>query len=258
MSEIYSKYEALAIAYLTGQATPAEVSDYRELYANDPGFKEIVDDVETWLAPLKADVADQTPPDGLLDDIMGEIASIEDEDATIPAHKTANPESKPLPANDGHPAPANDNPSGKWRTMASASSIVAVLAVGSHFITPNRTTVPQSDTETFMALLSDASQPELMAIVYNPKTGKVVARLSNITVPDDGDLQLWVIREGESAPVSLGVLNKVDEVDRIELLSPLALNTGTDTLAVSLEEKGGSKSAGPEGPVLYTGAVSSL
>jgi len=259
MSEIYSKYEALAIAYLTGQATPAEVSDYRERYANDPGFKEIVDDVETWLAPLKADVPDQTPPEGLLEDIMGEIARVEGEDASIPTPKTASPETKPFPANDGNLAGANDNSPGKWRALAITSSIVAFLAVGSHFIPSNTSGVlPQSDTETLMALLSDASQPELMAIVYNPKTGKVVARLSNITVPDDADLQLWLIREGESAPVSLGVLNKVDEVDRIELLAPLALNVGTDTLAVSLEEKGGSQSAGPEGPVLYTGAVSSL
>jgi len=258
MSENYSKYETLAIAYLTGQATHAEVLEYRKLYANDSGFKGIVDDVESWLAPLNADVLDQMPPEGLLDDIMSKIAEGEDEDAPVPADKTANPETKPLPANDTHLAPASNNPSSKWRAMAIASSIVAFLAIGSHFITPNRTTVPQSDTETFMALLSDASQPELMAIVYNPKTGKVVARLSNISVPDDGDLQLWLIREGETAPVSLGVLNKVDEVDRIELLAPLALNAGTDTLAVSLEAKGGSKSAGPEGPVLYTGAVSSL
>jgi anti-sigma-K factor RskA len=56
----------------------------------------------------------------------------------------------------------------------------------------------------------------------------------------------------------LGILNRVDEGDRIELLLPLALQTGTDTLAISLEETGGSKSDGPEGPVLYTGAVSTL
>lgn len=254
MSQTYSKYENLAIAYLTGQATPEEVAEYRILYAKDAGFKEIVDDVESWLAPLNDAVTDQMPPDGLLGDIMDEIAEGESDD------EDAVPVVKPLPANDTDPEPANDNPAGRWRMLAIASSLVAILAVGSHFITPyTPTKLPESDTETFMALLSDASQPELMAIVYEPKTGKVVARLSNITVPEDGDLQLWLIREGEPAPVSLGVLNKVDEeVDRIELLAPLVLQTGTDTLAISLEERGGSKSSGPEGPVLYTGTVSSL
>jgi len=251
MSQNYSKYEALAIAYLTGQATAAEVSEYRSLYAGDPGFKEIVDDVETWLAPLKSAVPDQMPPDGLLDDIMSEIDKEYHADAAIPVGCNVSAEIKPLPA--------NDNPSTKWRALAIASSIVAFLAVGSHFITPNTATVsPANDTETLMALLSDASQPELMAIVYNPKTGKIVARLSNITVPEDGVFQLWLIREGEAAPVSLGVLSNLDEIDSIELLVPLTLNMGTDTLAVSLEEEGGSKSAGPEGPVLYTGAVTSL
>jgi len=215
MSQNYSKYEALAIAYLTGQATAAEVSEYRSLYAGDAGFKEIVDDVETWLAPLKSAVPDQMPPDGLLDDIMSEIARESEGEASVETGKTDSLGIKPL-------------------------------------------FLPTNDTETLMALLSDASQPELMAIVYNPKNGKVVARLSNITVPDDGDFQLWLIREGEAAPVSLGVLSMVDEVDRIELLVPLTLRSGTDTLAISLEEKGGSKSVGPEGPVLYTGAVSNL
>ena len=251
MSQNYSKYEALAIAYLTGQATAAEVSEYRSLYAGDAGFKEIVDDVETWLAPLKSAVPDQMPPDGLLDDIMSEIARESEGEASVETGKTDSLGIKPLSA--------NDNPSGKWRALAIASSIVSALAVGSHFITLNTASIlPTNDTETLMALLSDASQPELMAIVYNPKNGKVVARLSNITVPDDGDFQLWLIREGEAAPVSLGVLSMVDEVDRIELLVPLTLRSGTDTLAISLEEKGGSKSVGPEGPVLYTGAVSNL
>ena len=251
MNQNYSKHEALAIAYLTGQATAAEVSEYRSLYAGDPGFKEIVDDVEIWLAPLKSAVPDHIPPDGLLDEIMNEIAKEPYGDASVPLGNTDSLWTEPNSA--------NDNPSGKWRALAITTSIVAFLAVGSHFVAPNTATVsPANDTETLMALLSDESQPELMAIVYNPKTGKVVARLSNITVPDGGDFQLWLIREGEVAPVSLGVLSNVDEVDRIELLVPLTLHTGTDTLAVSLEEKGGSKSAGPEGPVLYTGTVSSL
>jgi len=251
VNQNYSQYEALAIAYLTGQATPQEVAEYRRLYDTDPGFKEIVDDVEIWLAPLNDDVADQMPSDGLLDDIMGEISG---DDDIAPEQ-----DNEPLPANDRDPNPANDNSPSKWRTLAIAASIIAVLAVGSHFVSPNTLTeLPPTETETFMALLSDEAQPELMAIVYEPKTGKVVARFSNITVPEGSDLQLWLIREGEAAPVSLGVLDEVDEVDSIELLAPLALQTGTDILAVSLEEAGGSKSAGPEGPVLYTGAISRL
>lgn len=259
MSQLHSKYEALAIAYLTGQATLEEVEEYQRLFENDAGFREIVDDVEIWLAPLNDHVVDRLPPEGLLDDIMSELEK--GEDSEQPESETAAPKRipTPTPANDTVRLPANDNPSGRWRALAIASSLIAVLAIGSHFIEPNVSVdKPMSESETLMALLSDSTQPELMAIVYEPKTGRVVARLSNIQIPDDGDLQLWLIREGEPAPVSLGVLNRADEVDRIELLAPLALQTDTDTLAISLEELGGSKSAGPEGPVLYTGKISSL
>lgn len=253
MSRTYFEYEALAIAFLTGQATAEQAEEYRRLYASDAGFKVIVDDIESWLAPLNDAISDQRPPDGLLDDIMQQI---EQEDDSKP---TTQPEKTPSPANDTFPKPANDYPSGRWRALAIASSFIAILAVGSHFIIPQPSTnMSSSDTQTLMALLSDSTQPELMAIVYEPNSGKVVARLSNITVPEDGDLELWLIRKGKPAPVSLGILNRVDEGDRIELLLPLALQTGTDTLAISLEEIGGSKSDGPEGPVLYTGAVSTL
>jgi len=257
MSQVYSKYEALAIAYLTGQATSEEVMEYQRLYESDAGFKEIVDDVEIWLAPLNETVTDQMPSDGLLADIMSEIT--QDEDRVAVGVQQADPIDSHLAENHTDTNPANDNILGRWKALAMASSLVAILSVGSHFVRPDISSkVPVSDTETFMALLSDSTQPELMAIVYEPKTGKVVARLSNINLPEDGDLQLWLIREGEAAPVSLGLLNKVDEVNRVELLAPLALQSLTDTLAVSLEEKGGSKSEGPEGPVLYTGAVSAL
>lgn len=238
MSGSHTDLERLAIAYLTGQVTPEDIVRYNELYETDSDFEQTVKEIEIWLAPLNNNVEDMEPPDGLFDDIMAEIQEDGESDPII------------------KPAAANDNTTAKWRAIAMAASVVAVLAVGSHFL-PATSEMP-TDNETFMALLSDSSQPELMAIVYNPNTGKVVARLSNITVPDDGDLQLWLIREGEDAPVSLGVLDRAGESNQIEFEIPKALQTGTDTLAISLEQIGGSLSAGPEGPVLYTGSVSGL
>jgi anti-sigma-K factor RskA len=251
MNHSYSEYETLAIAYLTGQATPEELAKYRSLYSTDAGFREIVDDVETWLAPLNEAVLDQAPPEGLLGDIMREI----EQDGI---QQTLAKPVEHIPSTQYSRA-ANNSSSRKWRALAMISSIIAILAVGSHFITlPKTMETTSPETQTLLALLSDQSQPELMAIIYNPKTGKVVARLSNIVVPEDGDLQLWLIREGEISPVSLGVLDKVDELGRVELLTPLTLQTGSDTLAISLEALGGSKSTAPEGPVLYTGALSEL
>ena len=109
-----------------------------------------------------------------------------------------------------------------------------------------------------MALLSGEESPPLVAIIYNPETHEIVAKLSNVNVPEDGDLQLWLIREGKDGPVSLGVMEEANEDQSVSFAVPENLQDGTDILAISLEQKGGSKSAGPEGPVLYTGAIGTI
>lgn len=229
--------ETLAIAFLTGQATDAETAEYKRLYESDPSFRNVVMEIGLWLAPLKDSVDDRPVPEELFSNIMEEIEFTEQ----------ATPNNQP--------AAINDNAARKWKMLTVAASLVAVLAIGSHFVTPAPV---DNNNEQLMALLSDNSGPQLMAIVYEPQTGQVVARLSNITVPEDGDLQLWLIREGEEAPVSLGVLDRVRGATQIEFDISQTLQSGTDVLAVSLETRGGSKSAGPEGPVLYTGSLSGL
>lgn len=229
--------ETLAIAFLTDQATDAEIAEYKRLYESDPSFRNIVIEMGLWLAPLKESVSDRPIPDELFSNIMEEIEFSEQVTPQI------------------QPTAINDNSARKWKILTVAASLIALLAVGSHFVTPAPVT---DNNEQLMALLSDSSGPQLMAIVYDPQTGQVVARLSNITVPEDGDLQLWLIRDGEEAPVSLGVLDRARGATQIEFDISQTLQSGTDVLAVSLETLGGSKSAGPEGPVLYTGSLSGL
>ena len=243
--------DALAIAYLTGQATEAEAEEFTKRIGSDPEFASLVDELEDWLAPLEDDVVGVTPPQGLLDQIMGEITTVDD----------ANPSVAPVAA-----TAANDNRALKmWRATAIAASLIAIAAVALHVI-PGTDPVPdtyvaQTDEQpgaaSLLALLSGDAPSPLVAIIYNPETGQVVARLSNVEVPDDGDLQLWLIREGAPAPVSLGLLERTGD-GAVEIESPADLNPGTDILAVSLEAIGGSKSAGPEGPVLFTGPVTPI
>lgn len=237
------EYESLAIAYLTGQATQEQVATYRRLYATNDQFKAVVRNIETWLAPLNEDVPDRLAPEGLLESLLEDI----EKDAVEAGEASLNT------------VAVNDNSVKKWKFAAMAASALAVLAIGSHFIPlGSKPAAPSEETQTLMALLSDNTQPELMAIIYEPKTGRVIARLSNVEIPPEKDLQLWLIREGEAAPRSLGVLNPAKTSNQIDFDIPILLQNETDTLAISLENLGGSKSAGPEGPVLYTGAVSAL
>lgn len=245
MTDTQTQMETLAIAFLTGQATSDEQAEYKRLFETNASFREIVSEMGVWLAPLNENVEDHPVPDGLLGSIMAEIDTLGDGAKSSAAIAQTTPTQ-----------PANDRSSARWKSAAIAASLVAVVAVGSHFISP--ATTPTTDNQQLMALLSDNTKPQLMAIVYDPATGHVVARLSNITVPDDGDLQLWLIREGAKAPVSLGVMERAKTSSQIEFDIPESLRSDTDILAVSLEGLGGSKSAGPEGPVLFTGSVSEL
>ena len=225
----------LAIARLTGQATEKQAAEYQSLMRSSAQFRDVVAQMETWLSPLNEDTQDITPPPGVLESIM-----------------------ETLDADASRDAPANDRVSRGWKRLAIAASLIAIAAVGSHFIRPNP--VPVTDnTPALMALLSDADAPALVAVIYNPQTGKVVARMSNVTVPSEKDLELWLIREGASGPVSLGLVSGASEAGKIEFELPQSLEQGTDLLAVSLEPAGGSgTAAGPQGPVLYTGKVAAL
>lgn len=239
MTDTRQQNEALAIAYLTGQASPNQIEAYRKAYAGDAGFRDCVRDIEVWLTPLNNESVDRTPPPEVFDKIMAEI-TLEDSASASRIFEAM-----------------NDNHAGRWKALAAAASIVAVLAIGSHFIGPSPDS-SASDQSQMMALLSGEESPPLVAIIYNPETHEVIAKLSNVSIPDDGDLQLWLIREGADAPVSLGVMERQSGEKPLSFSVPENLQDGTDILAVSLEQKGGSKSAGPEGPVLYTGAIGTI
>lgn len=241
MSETIKQMEALAITFLTGQASQDETAEYKRLFETNEEFRKTVSEIGLWLAPLNEGAVDLPVSDGLLGSIMAEIDKLEETDTETRPAQTV---------------PANDRSGKGWKYTAIAASLVAALSIGSHFIDVEGP--PADNNQQLMALLSDNTQPQLMAIVYDPASGRVVARLSNITIPDDGDLQLWLIREGEGAPVSLGVLDRAKADNQIEFEIPKTLQSKTDVLAVSLEALGGSKAAGPEGPVLFTGNVSEL
>lgn len=257
MTDQTRRDEALIIAYLTGQASEAESLQFRARIANDPEFASQVEELEIWLAPLDQDIEETELPDNLLDQIMDTIAA----DAVT---ETSAPDLPPPPANDT----SDDMGTLRvWRAVAIAASLIAIASIGLHLVPtepgpdyakqPVVQPEPLAPPQSLLALLSGESPSPLVAIVYNPETGQVVARLSNVDIPEDGDLQLWLIRDGEPAPVSLGLLERTDS-GQIEIESPASLNADTDILAVSLEALGGSRSAGPEGPVLFTGAVSQL
>jgi len=74
---------------------------------------------------------------------------------------------------------------------------------------------------------------------------------TSISVPNDKDLELWALAQGEMRPRSLGILPPSGR----QLTAKLTPNT---QLLVSLEPKGGSPTGQPTGPVLYGGWLTTI
>lgn len=112
----------------------------------------------------------------------------------------------------------------------------------------------ESGTKQPIAVLN-AADGKSQFVVFADRNRRVFSlNALNVTVADNHSLQLWAIA-GNSAPVSLGLLRQDDD-NLLPMPKDVLLNN--ITLAVSLEPKGGSKQAGPSGPVLYSGVLRSM
>lgn len=105
-----------------------------------------------------------------------------------------------------------------------------------------------------IAILS-GTQPNAQFVVSLDKSASIIKVSGlNIALPQNKNLQLWMIK-GNASPHSLGLIIHRDN-NTFQLPSG-SLDNQT-VLAISLEPVGGSQQAGPSGPVIFQGNVSSL
>ncbi|AGP47065.1 Anti-sigma-K factor rskA [Serratia plymuthica] len=105
-----------------------------------------------------------------------------------------------------------------------------------------------------IAVLS-GSQPNAQFVVNLDKSTSVIqVSALNVTLPQDKNLQLWLIK-GSTPPRSLGlILHRYSNAFQL----PSERLDNQSMLAISLEPVGGSKLAGPSGPVVFQGKVTPL
>ncbi|EZI33176.1 anti-sigma factor [Pantoea agglomerans] len=137
---------------------------------------------------------------------------------------------------------------GFWLGWGLAAAMAGIL-IFTHLSNPD---APQS--LQLIAVLSGA-QPDAQFVVNLDKSASLLqVSALNITLPENKNLQLWLIR-GSAAPQSLGLINHRDS--NVFRLPPGELDNQT-VLAVSLEPVGGSRLSGPSGPVIFQGKVTLL
>ncbi|MBB1201618.1 anti-sigma factor [Enterobacteriaceae bacterium 89] len=113
---------------------------------------------------------------------------------------------------------------------------------------------PASSPMQPVAVLS-GSVPNAQFVVSVDKSSSLLqVSALNVTLPQNNSLQLWLIR-GSTPPRSLGLITQREHNEF--QLNKVVLDDQT-VLAISLEPVGGSKLAGPSGPVLFQGKISQL
>lgn len=135
----------------------------------------------------------------------------------------------------------------RWIAAALAAAILAAaLLFGDMARQPSVT-----------AIATLASQSGAVAFTVSVREGRetLLVHAGTVDPLQDQSYELWVVPPS-GVPVSLGLVNESGDTERDvpQDKRPL-LETGV-ILAVSLEPAGGSPTAAPTGPVLFTGALS--
>lgn len=103
-----------------------------------------------------------------------------------------------------------------------------------------------------IAILSGTQKDAQFVVSLDKSTSVLHVAALNVTLPRDKNLQLWMVK-GSAPPRSLGLIIH-QESNAFPLVSESMDNQ--TVLAISLEPVGGSKQAGPSGPVIFEGKVS--
>jgi anti-sigma-K factor RskA len=152
-----------------------------------------------------------------------------------------------------------------WRNLALGCAVATVGAVVFGVSQLLRiTTLDQSNAQLqaqitavpklqYVAVLSDEKSNATILVTVDSTNNQIaVQRVSGFKEASGKSLQLWSIPK-TGGPTSVSILDG-DKMVKVKVASALMENTAV--MAVSLEEKGGVPSEkGPQGPVLFKGAM---
>ena len=139
----------------------------------------------------------------------------------------------------------------RWRAAALVSGALAaalllfVVARDGSFLPPG------GAHRTFVAAVNREGNKPALIVRVDLHSKKVLVRPVAAVAPAGHSLELWYIADGAS-PRSMGVVKDIPESMSIPPNTTPGDNT---TFAVSVEPEGGSKTGGPTGAVVYSGAL---
>ena len=231
-----------AAEYVLGLLDAAEHSAVAADAARDPVFAARVEAWRERLYPM-IDSSDVAPPPHVW-------AGVEQKIGAAQAHAMPSPIS----------AAANDNVALRkslklWRGLAGlAMTVAAVLIVAVAVRQPvSQAPVEASLAAPLVATLSHEGSATAVAVNYDPATGRMIA--SPIAVSADGHSpELWVIPE-DGKPRSLGVMSATGVTAMVLTAQQRQLMRKGVTLALTVEQLGGSPTGLPTSAPIISGKI---
>lgn len=228
--------DRLAAGYVAGTLRGPARRRFEALLPAHPTLRSAVTAWQDRLIPLTASIEPQQPPARVWHGIERRIG--------------------------GRPA-SEPAPQGWWRQLAfwrglTALGAVAVVSLSVLLASPGPATPPivvvlnapaPAPGATGTPVITPAS---FVASISGDGRAMVTRPISNVSVQSDRSLELWAI-QGSLPPRSLGVISGqgATVVRRGKVLE------GADTLAVTLEQSGGSPDGTPKGPIVFVGKLQS-
>ena len=272
---------ALAAEYALGTLDADERTQVETMMAADRELTALVQAWEYRLGVLNQMVGSVEPRPIVWENIRNAIGHAQPQ-APLVLPETPAPVAAAPQASEAAPAPPADNSNvirltgrvRRWRNVASftsaiAAALVAMLALQVYQpellpdgIRPKpRTQVVEIKTPSppaaaqYVALLQkDAGSPAFILTVDAATRNFTVRKVG--AQPEPGkSYELWIVSDKLQRPRSLGVIGGNDFTARPVLSSYDADLVNKATYAVSVEPEGGSRTAAPTGPIVFTGKL---
>ena len=140
-----------------------------------------------------------------------------------------------------------------WRSLTVVATLVLAFAVYLNLFAPKLV------INQYIAVIQDSQQQASWLAKTDLKNNQIVIHVLNEqTLPLGKAFELWMLPDGGSAPISMGLISPSDNKTLILSQAIVTKLTNAKGLAVSLEPDGGSPTGAPTGPVLYSGGLQSL
>lgn len=227
--------QALAAEYVLGTLHGRARQRFERLLDQDARLRQIVSDWEQRLTPLHEAMAGEDPPAKVWAGIQKRLALGED--------------AVKRPGLLGR----FWNSLATWRVLTFGLTAALLFAVYLQWFTPTLV------VNQYIAVIQNEQQQASWLAKTDLKSKQIIIHVVNKqSLPLGKAFELWMLPDGGSAPISMGLLSPTD--DRTLVLNEAMVTklSRAKALAVSLEPQGGSPTGAPTGPVLYTGNLISL